>query len=1045
MKKLFFSYFILFFMTTSWAESLPEVIKKYQWGLSNTGAPQMADLNPVKGHSLKALKHVDIQVPAFLKKTKPVIVAVLDTGMDKDHPWLKNRLHKKEKSCPAYEEYLACVQSQKENCVKKMEDVNADPEGDGYALDCSGWSMVMGYKNSAVRGRPDFSDDSGHGTHVAGVVAQVSPNAQILPVQVLPTQPNAPIKAQSVDFPYSSKEKDLPLGMTLGDFVTRGVIYAVKSGAQVINFSAGWNPGADSKFLREVIAEAQKRGVIFVMAAGNDSTQALLRPCTYPGVICVGSHNPDGSVSHFSNYGPHVDILAPGLNIFSAYPMHMMANFFNEELGYNFYSGTSQAVPFVSGAIAEMLAAGIPATEIYPRLLLSAKKTLPFLGIFEGLPHESLQAVESQYKDTKTVLSGRLQLADALKVAAQPLILTTSKEAQSIKWDRQAAILPLSFELKNYWQAVDLSQVKIVPELRNPLYRNRASFSNLSCDFGGLKQWTAEQTFTCQTNLNIVGLVDSTQLASEIDVFINIYINGNKQRITSAASYEIFVPISKEMKGSGVESVPFITQMMSGSRLIPIDENFSLNDKNLEREYFSLKKTAEDWQIALAKFENGKYFLTPYLTLPERPRDQTVDDEDDETNERDIFRDHFFVKADLNFDGKDEYLLGIIKWVFDHPTVMTTFYIFDTEFASFQRVDFDGKVSVLPFEVSWMRVEGTNKKASLRPAWVAPGYETKALTSREIWKNKITKDDLYKGQTPEIRFYYFDEKFSVRSIKEVNGYRVVDLLQQNRDEKARGETPVLLAKNKGTDLHPNYFYDFAVAILKNGQVMSFQKLDWADFGLNYTNLLDTRVDKVLNLATNENEFVGSYWFGNSFNGQQKMVQLVRNEKGGFEFKDLLIERSAYPFDFPSLIRAAYYGYDNARSFTLTNSEILYSAQKLNREVLTSQNRFTFLGESATGNLLFPITVQQKNRPTHKLPALYEAQVQGLTTGVKILAPVFAYDDKPETILGIVAPARLRFLADRKQGCLPIETPYFNKAHYLEFYCKDQILRLKLEL
>ena len=66
-----------------------------------------------------------------------------------------------------------------------------------------------------------------------------------------------------------------------------GMNYAIASGAEVVNFSLGWPQGHDSKYLREVIGEAHRRGVFVVAAAGNDSTRALLRPCAYPGVICV--------------------------------------------------------------------------------------------------------------------------------------------------------------------------------------------------------------------------------------------------------------------------------------------------------------------------------------------------------------------------------------------------------------------------------------------------------------------------------------------------------------------------------------------------------------------------------------------------------------------------------------------------------------------------------------------------------------------------------------------------------------------------------------
>lgn len=1051
---------------------IPKVIMKHQWGLKNSGGYQSADLNPVKSHLVKSVTGVDVQVPSFLKKNKKVIVAVLDTGIDKSHPWLKHRILKKEKSCELFEKYMQCLNTKKteaekntqdsnsspaqisnasirSECKKIHFDENSDPEGDGYPLDCSGWSLTNERELvNGIRGQPDFSDESGHGTHVAGIIAQVSPNAMILPVQVLPQEPNAPVKAQSLqeEFKYSNDEKNLPASSVLGDFIARGVIYAVKSGAEVINFSAGWNPGVDSKFLREVIRDAQKIGVLFVTAAGNDSTQALLRPCVYPGVICVGSHNPDGSVSHFSNHGPHVDILAPGLNIFSAFPTELVATLFRDEAGYNYYSGTSQATPFVAGAVAEMIAAGFDKEEIYARLVLSAKKTLPFQGVFEGLPHEVIRPSDSNFVDSKKVLSGRLQISDAFQLQPEPLILITNKEAQELRWNRIDKDLSIKFQVKNHWQDVLLSDLKFNFSIQNELYKNEIMVSNPLCNFSAVSVWKQGQVFECEASLSILNSVSETKMSSEIDVHLDVFIKNKKQRVSSVTSYEIFVPVSRQMQDSGTEVIPFDSQVNSGFQLVPIDDNFSKVADGLVREYFAIKKNKDFWQVAGVQYINGRYKMSPFITTALNPRDLREDDEDPDTNERDIYRDQFLIKGDIDQDGLDEYILGVIKIEYDKEIPTTDFYIFNSDFSDFRLIAFNGKVSILPFQFSWTGVlTKDTKKSFLRPAWVGPGFDNKKLNLREIWKNKATKDEPYLGQNPEIRFYYFDENFRVKSINEINGYRIVDLLHQNIEDKQVGETPVLLAKNSGTKLNPTYFYDFAVAKIKNGQIAEFQKLNWEQFNTTYINLLDTRVDKVHNLYAGGDEYIGTYWFGNSFNGQQKVVQLVQDQSNKYILKQIDITRSAFPFDFPSLVRASYFGDTGSSAYTLTNSEIQFSAEYLKREVLTSQNRFTFVGQNLSGNLIFPITIQQIGNSNKKIPALYEAQNEGLTSGAKILAPVFAYDNKPETIMGIVAPARLRFVADRKLGCLPIATPYYNKTYHLEFFCRDRILRMKLEM
>ncbi len=194
------------------------------------------------------------------------------------------------------------------------------------------------------------------------------------------------------------------------DMVGRGLIYAMRSGAKVINFSLGWPQADDTDFMRKVMEEAQARGVIIVAAAGNDSTRALLRPCVYPNVICVGAAGPDGAMAHFSNYGSGVDIVAPGLNILSTYPMSKRPIRFRSTLGYEYLSGTSQATPFVTAAVAEMMARGIPASEIHARLILGSRPLQSNLSLQEGGTHEQGQSLNPERKFIKNILPAEISI-----------------------------------------------------------------------------------------------------------------------------------------------------------------------------------------------------------------------------------------------------------------------------------------------------------------------------------------------------------------------------------------------------------------------------------------------------------------------------------------------------------------------------------------------------------------------------------------------------------------------------------------------------------
>ena len=221
-----------------------------------------------------------------------------------------------------------------------------------------GWDLSKGSSNVTIAivdtgvdlGHPDLSskivgghdfvnndaiaqDDNGHGTHVAGIAAAASNNgtgvagvswgARIMPVKVL----NA-------------------AGSGTYDDVAAGIIWAANHGAQVINLSVGGIP--PSLALQNAVDYAANKGVILVAASGNDGTNLLRYPAAYSSTIAVGATDPSNNHAGFSNFGPEMDLVAPGISIYSTY------------LGgaYGYLSGTSMATPFVSGLAA--ILRGIP-------------------------------------------------------------------------------------------------------------------------------------------------------------------------------------------------------------------------------------------------------------------------------------------------------------------------------------------------------------------------------------------------------------------------------------------------------------------------------------------------------------------------------------------------------------------------------------------------------------------------------------------------------------------------------------------------------------
>lgn len=209
------------------------------------------------------------------KKTDTVKVAVIDTGTDTTHPFLKGRVY-------------------------------------------AGYNVYTKKKSQ--------KDGHGHGTHVAGIVADNSPsNVKILPVKVM---------------------KDDGTGTILA--IKSGIDYAVKQGVKVINLSLGGTCVGDDCPIAKSVKSAIKKGVTVVVAAGNDTDDTKNTcPANITSCITVASCTADaGTISGFSNYGSAVDLTAPGTNILSCVPGN----------SYQYMDGTSMAAPFVSAAAAMLIA-----------------------------------------------------------------------------------------------------------------------------------------------------------------------------------------------------------------------------------------------------------------------------------------------------------------------------------------------------------------------------------------------------------------------------------------------------------------------------------------------------------------------------------------------------------------------------------------------------------------------------------------------------------------------------------------------------------------
>ena len=260
---------------------------------------------------LHGLKAIDAGTAWDTTQGQGIVVAVIDTGVDYEHPDIQANIWLNPREIAG-------------NAI--------DDDANGFVDDVLGWDFV-GASAGVGTEDADPTDIHGHGTHVSGTIAAtgddglgvigVAWKAQIMPVKGLD------------DY-----------GSGFDSQLARAILYAVDNGADVIN--ASWGAPGVSQTLADAVNYARAHGVVFVAAAGNETKDASrFSPACIPAAITVAALDPYGRAAYFSNFGTRIDVAAPGEDILSLEA---------RTAGYTRKSGTSMAAPHVSGVAALILA-----------------------------------------------------------------------------------------------------------------------------------------------------------------------------------------------------------------------------------------------------------------------------------------------------------------------------------------------------------------------------------------------------------------------------------------------------------------------------------------------------------------------------------------------------------------------------------------------------------------------------------------------------------------------------------------------------------------
>ena len=273
------------------------------------------------------------------------------------------------------------------------------------------------------------NDDHQHGTHIASLIASqgelagAASGVGVMPLKVL-------------DASNQGSEVDL----------IDAIIHAVDNGADVINMSLAFSEGySPSLAMREALQYAEDAGVVMVAAAGNDGEQVAVYPAAAPQVISVGAtvrdRHDDLDPASYSNYGPSIDVMAPGGDLSAdrdgdGYPDGVLAETIDpddfDSFGYWLYAGTSQSAALASAAAVFAIDAGAATpTEVAFALQTGADSGRHDDAFLDGYGAGTLNITESI--DAAPTMGDDYAGSTVAYVAVLPYLAASGRGAKNVR------------------------------------------------------------------------------------------------------------------------------------------------------------------------------------------------------------------------------------------------------------------------------------------------------------------------------------------------------------------------------------------------------------------------------------------------------------------------------------------------------------------------------------------------------------------------------------------------------------------------------------